>query len=72
MCGDNGVHVVMLCVDLMRVADACAGTSFRKSAPCHGKVRTDCCVFIPPWMSIILEDLDLTDPEHWKYLSGAG
>jgi len=21
------------------------------------------------WMSIILEDLDLTDPEHWKYLS---
>jgi len=26
-------------------------------------------LFIPPWMSIILEDLDLTDPEHWKYLS---
>jgi len=38
-------------------------------APYHGKVRTDCCVFLPPWMSIILEDLDLTDPEHWKYLS---
>jgi len=40
-----------------------------KSAPYHGKVRTDCCVFITPWMSIVLEDLDLTDPEHWKYLS---
>jgi len=74
MCGDNGVHVVMLCVDLVRVADACAGISFKKYAiPSyyHVKVRTDCCVFIPPWMSIVLEDLDLTDLEHWKYLSWA-
>ena len=32
ICGDMGVHVVMLCVDLMRVADACAGTSFTNCA----------------------------------------
>ena len=32
MCGDNGVYVVMLCVDLMRVVDACAGTSFKECA----------------------------------------
>jgi len=30
ICGDNSVHVVTLCVDLVRVADACAGTSFKK------------------------------------------
>jgi len=29
-CGDMGVNVVMLCVDLMCLADACAGTSFTK------------------------------------------
>jgi len=26
-------------------------------------------LFIPPWLSIMLEDLDLTNIEHWKYLS---
>jgi len=40
-----------------------------KSAMYHGKVRTDCFVFIPPYLSIVMEDLDLTNQEHWKYLS---
>jgi len=63
-----GVHVVMLCVDLMRVADACAGTSFTKCAiPWKGADRL--LRIHSPSMSIILEDLDLTDSEHWKYLS---
>jgi len=58
--------VLTSCVSQMHVR---AHPLKKKSAPYHGKVRTDCCVFIPPWMSNILEDLDLTDPEHWKYLS---
>jgi len=39
------------------------------SQPFHGKTVTGYFLFIPPWLSIMLEDLDLTNIEHWKYLS---
>ena len=32
-------------------------------------MRTDCFVFFPPYLGIVMEDLDLTNQEHWKYLS---
>ena len=40
-----------------------------KSMLFHGKSITGCFVFIPPWMEIMLEDLDLSNMDHWKYLS---
>jgi len=51
-----------------RVADACAGTSFKKcTIPWKGADRM---LRIHSAMDEhYLEDLDLTDPEHWKYLS---
>jgi len=63
------VRTLSCCVLTCCVSEMHVRAHSLKSAPYHGKVRTDCCVFIPSWMSIVLEDLDLTSPEHWKCLS---
>ena len=74
MCGDNGVHVVMLCVELVRVADACAGTSFKKCAVpwkgadglmrIHSAMDEHCIGRSGPHRSRALEILELGQADH--------